>query len=95
MNIDVIIEQISYLIYLLSLPSVDVCLSSYACADDVIKDLELLEKGIIAQDKDAIDQLLYLLKPTADLQEISISSGWGEEFLVIANIIEDELGKHY
>ena len=93
MNIDVAIEQISRLKHLLSLPNVDVCWSKYTYADEVIRDLEFLEKGIINKDENAIDQLLFLLLPTADLQEISISSGWGKEFLVIANTLEVALGK--
>ena len=93
MDIDVAITQISRLKYLLSLPNVDVAWSRYDCADEVIKDLELLEKGVLNRDEDAISQLLYLLAPTGALQEISIGSGWGEEFLIIADILEVALSK--
>jgi hypothetical protein len=33
-------------------------------------------------------KLLYFLAPTGSLQEVSLSSGWGEEFVQIANTIE-------
>jgi len=93
LDIDVVIEHIFRLKYLLSLPDTDVCWSNYSSADEVISDLEVLEKGIANRNKDAIGKLLYMLGPTASLQEISISSGWGREFLSIAEALETALGK--
>ena len=36
-------------------------------------------------------ELLDLLLPTGSLQEVSLSSGWGDEFVRIANDIESML----
>ena len=91
MDNEVIKEQISRLKYLLSLPDTDVCWSNYNNAEEAIKELETLEKGILNQDKNAVNSLLFLLLPTACLQEISISSGWGDEFLGIAERLENAL----
>jgi hypothetical protein len=93
MNIKEIKKHISRLVYLLSLPDVDVCWSSYDNALDAIEELKLLESRIISQDKNAVKRLLFLLAPTGALQEISISSGWGDEFLDIAEKIEEILNK--
>jgi len=94
MNIKIAVEQISRLVHLLSLPSTDVCWSTYNNASEAIDELKLLKIGIEKQDKNAIDRMLLLLAPTASLQEISLSSGWGEEFLTIAEILETALGKY-
>jgi hypothetical protein len=93
MNITEVIIQIVRLKTLISLPTTDVGWSAYTSADEALKDLEEIENGLKELDKDAVDKLCFLLLPTADLQEISISSGWGDEFLIIAEAIEKALGK--
>ena len=93
MDIKVAVEQISKLKYLLSLPSTDVCWSTYDSALEVVDELELLRIQIEKQDENARHRLLFLLAPTGDLQEISLSSGWGYEFLEIASELENALGK--
>jgi len=92
-NIEVVVKQISRLKYLLSLPSTDVCWSTYNSALEVIDELELLRTQIEKQDKSAMNRLLFLLAPTGSLQEISLSSGWSYEFLEIADALENALGK--
>ena len=77
---------------LISLPSADVCYSTYATPDEAIEDLYQLEKGIIEKNFVAVRKLLFLLLPTGDLQEISIDSGFGNEFLKIAEGLENALG---
>ena len=94
MNIESAQEQIARLKYLISLPSTDICWSSYNSVNDAIEELEKLEKGIAKQDEKSINKLLFLLLPTGELQEISISSGWADEFLVIAERLETALGKY-
>jgi hypothetical protein len=93
MNITEAIKQISRLKILLSLPTTDVIWSNYNSADEVIKDLEDIEKGLKRSDKNAVDRLYFLLAPTGSLQEISISSGWGNEYLEIAATLEKSVGK--
>ena len=86
-------RQISMLKDLLLQPSTDVCWSSYNSSHEAINDLDLLEKRILNNDRTAADKLLFLTAPTNDLQEISISSGWGREFLDISKAIEAALGR--
>lgn len=38
------------------------------------------------------DGVTYLLVPTANLQELSLANGWGKEFHLLANELEDLLG---
>jgi len=88
---DVILEQISRLKYLISLPDTDVLFSTYDSADEALKDLEEIEAGIVSRDINALNKLHYMVLPTGDLQDISISSGWGHEFLKIAETIDNAL----
>ena len=37
--------------------------------------------------------VLDLLLPTGSLQEVSLSSGWGSEFVQLADVIEEALNK--
>ena len=93
MDIIAVKKQLHKLKELLSLPSTDVCWSTYNSPDEVISDLALIENGISNNDPHSIEQLLHLLAPTGNLQEISISSGWGHEFLNIAEALDAALGK--
>ena len=93
MNIAEAIKQISRLKILLSLPTTNVIWSNYNSADEAIKDLEDIEKGLKGSDKNAVDRLCFLLAPTGSLQEISISSGWENEYLEIATALEKLVGK--
>ena len=93
MDLQTVQKQLQRLRELLSQPSTDVFWSTYRTSDEVIEDLVLIEKGIMNKDQNSIDKLLFLLLPTCDLQEISISSGWGYEFLDIAKALEIALDK--
>ena len=89
MDIVTLKENLNRLKFLLSQPSTDVCWSSYNTSSEVIYDLETVENGVLNNEEKSVDRLILLLAPTGALQEISISSGWGEEFLGIAEAIEN------
>jgi len=93
MDVEVITKQIYKLNYLLSLPSTDVCWSTYNSASEAIDELESLRMQIEEQNESARQRLLFLVAPTGVLQEVSLSSGWSYEFLEIAGILENVLGK--
>jgi len=93
MDISTVQTQIHRLKELLSLPSTDVVWTNYNSPSEIITDLELLEKGILNNEIASVERLLFLLAPTSDLQEISISSGWGHEFLSIVELLENALDK--
>ena len=87
-----ILEQLRKLKVLLSSPTTDVMWSTFETPEEVILTLVRLENGVLNEDQASVRELLFLLAPTGALQEISISSGWGEEFLCIAESIEIALG---
>ena len=92
MNISVVNRNIARLKELLALPSTDInWQNTFKSADEVIERLTYLETEIAKNDNKAIKELIFLLAPTGDLQEISISSGWGYEFLGIAEALEKAL----
>jgi len=93
MEISILQKQLQRLKYLLSQPSTDVSYSKYISPKEVIDELDLIEKKVLKFDDVAVNKLLFLIAPTGDLQEISISSGWGYEFLDIAEAIERALGR--
>jgi len=93
---DLVIKQLERLESMLLLPNTDFIWSNYSNADEALKDLDFisLKNGLLKKDKKYIDRLLFLLAPTNDLQEISISSGWGSEFCKIAKTIEIALERY-
>ena len=76
-----IVEEV---VRLLRLPDVDVAWSTYDDPDEAIGELEALAAGVARGEAAALERLRFLFLPTADLQEISISSGWGEHYLELA-----------
>ncbi len=50
------------------------------------RNCSILSKGI--ENPSTLKKLHHLFAPTEDLQEISMSSGWGEEFIEISRIID-------
>ena len=75
----------------------DVTWSSFESEEDVIVTNNNHILKLRNNEFSKIDELYLLFLPTSDLQEISISSGWGKEFLVIAekfdNAIKDLMKK--
>ena len=90
---DKIVFQLNRLKKYLLHPDTDISWSYIDDVNEIIERIDLLEKGIRNGNDTAFKELLYLLAPTNDLQEISISSGWGDEFLDIAESLEKQI--HY
>ena len=74
----------------LALPQNDFTWSSWidqkaalAEIDDVISDLQ----------KGSIPNVSVLFLPTGPIQEVSLSSGWGDDFLRLAERFDNELSK--
>lgn len=71
----------------------DVTWSSYEKVEDVICKLDRLQHQLKVEDKEVISELIVLFAPTGAFQEISIHSGWGDEFLKLAMRFEDILAQ--
>ena len=91
MNILLIKHQVNSLKNLLLLPGTDFLWSNYDNAQQLIQKLDCLVYELEQSERSAAEQLLFLLAPTGAIQEISLQSGWGNEFLAIAEVLETEL----
>ncbi|MEU9507390.1 hypothetical protein AB0D32_14035 [Micromonospora sp. NPDC048170] len=57
--------------------------SSFPDADAALQEVERLSAAVRAGDPPLL-MLTVLFAPTGPIQEVSLSSGWAEEFLVLA-----------
>jgi hypothetical protein len=69
---------------LLALPSNDYAWSSWADADAALAEVDRMIAALEAGLLPSRLTLSVLFAPTGPIQEVSISSGWGEEFLALA-----------
>ena len=76
---------------LLALPDNDYSWSSFADAGAAQAELEGLRAGVAAGDPDLFT-LRVLFAPTGPIQEVSLSSGWGREFLAVADRFDAVVG---
>ena len=70
---------------LLRRPSTDVAWSTYRTPEHAIRHIQSLRQRVVWGDPFALTQLSFLFMPTGALQEISLSSGWSEEFLSLSS----------
>ena len=56
----------------------------YDSKEEVIDELERHIMLLQKEDFSKINELILLFAPTSDLQELSISNGWGKQFVEIA-----------
>ena len=68
-----------------SIKDSDVTMSTFNTNKEVIIVIDNHIKWLSKSDISIINDLIVLLLPTSDFQEISISNGWSEEYLKIAN----------
>ena len=69
---------------LLSLPDNDFAWSSWADKDAAVAEIEPLIARLEAGDLPDRTSISVLFGPTGPIQEVSVSSGWGETFLKLA-----------
>jgi hypothetical protein len=72
-------------ISLISLEQNDFSWSSWSGVQAALDDIEIYREMIGKNDFRCIPALQIVFAPTGPLQELSISSGWGDRFLVIAD----------
>jgi hypothetical protein len=68
----------------LARPDNDFVWSRWDSAADAIREFDALTAQIVSGDTSHRSDLELLFAPTGSIQEVSISSGWGEEFLTLA-----------
>ena len=76
---------------LLALPDNDFSWSSWHGHEDALAELDgAIDRVSAGQDPPSSLPVLFL--PTGPLQEVSVSSGWGNEFLALANRFDAAYG---
>lgn len=66
----------------------DVIWSRYETPQELIDDLDAKIVKLRASNYDVLGDLYMLFAPTGSFQEISLSNGWSEEFLELAESFE-------
>jgi hypothetical protein len=79
-----LIEVLEAAKQLLSIPKSDFSWSSWTSAADAIRELDAQIAAISAGERPPRLDLTVLFAPTGPIQEISLSSGWGDDFLSLA-----------
>lgn len=69
---------------LINRPEMDIIRSRFDTKDEVINGLDSHIINLKRKDFTEIEDLIILFAPTSDLQEISLASGWGEQFLTLS-----------
>ena len=67
----------------------DTVWSGFDTKEDLLKELDNHIQRFQNEDFSSIEKLISLFLPTGDLQEIALSSGWGEEYLAISKKFDD------
>lgn len=73
-------------------PNTNVTWSRFKTVEDILMIIDTLKQRITLRDDKAISELIILFGPTGSFQEISIDSGWGEEFIKLAARFDEIVG---
>jgi hypothetical protein len=84
-----LIKLLNKIIELVSTRDTNMVWSTYDTKEVLILELKNYIQRLQNNDFSPIEQLISLFLPTGDLQEIAISSGWGEEYLSISKKFDD------
>lgn len=69
-------------------PDNDFFWSSWRGASHALEELDEIIATLRAGDMPDRQQMRVLFAPTGPIQEVSISSGWGDEFMVLADAFD-------
>jgi len=72
-------------------PETDIVWTRYNSVDELNLDLDKLVQGIRTNDVATFSKLKTLFGPTASFQELSISNGWGEEFIRLSIEFDEQI----
>jgi len=72
---------------LLALPNNDFAWSSWKDQKSALSEMDSI---ILQAENGLVQNLSLLFAPTGPIQEVSISSGWGQDFLVLAERFDQE-----
>ena len=97
-KIEVVINILELIKEIIKAPETDIIRSYFDTKEDVINELDTHILKLTNEDFSKIEDLIILFAPTSDLQEISLDSGWGQQFLIISErfdgAIKDLIGEY-
>ncbi|HRD52765.1 MAG TPA: hypothetical protein PKY96_08965 [Flavobacteriales bacterium] len=79
-----LVEILSRTRELLARPDSDFAWSHWSNSEDALREFDSLTRQIEAGDFSRKKELELLFAPTGSIQEVSINSGWGDEFLKLS-----------
>src|SRR4051812_22720970 len=79
----------------LSRPDSDFAWSTWEDSKDAVSELSAHIAALDAGKLPPKPDLTVLFAPTGPIQEVSISSGWGDEFLLLAERFDRAVGRAY
>lgn len=88
MNTDSLLAVLDAVREALSREDNDFSWSSWQDREAALAELDQLAAGAAAGNAGAILMLRVLFAPTGPIQEVSLSSGWGDEFLRLADAFD-------
>jgi hypothetical protein len=80
---------------LLARPSNDYAWSSWSGPDDALREIDALVASIVCGAYPPRLDMVVLFAPTGPIQEVSVSSGWGQEFLEVASRFDAAMNCFY
>ncbi len=91
---DEVVRVLTVVIDHIAQPDTDVCWSGYDTPEEAIAELRELIDGIRVPSpaRRTVRKISLLFLPTGAIQEIAISSGWGNTYLALAERMDHALG---
>ena len=83
-KIEIVINILELIKEIIKAPETEIIHSWFDTKEDLINELDNHILKLTEEDFSKIEDLIILFAPTSDLQEISIDSGWGKQFLIIS-----------
>jgi hypothetical protein len=83
-KIEVVINILELIKNVIKTPETVIIHSWFDTKEDLINELDDHILKFIKEDFSKVEDLIVLFAPTSDLQEISLDSGWGKQYLIIS-----------
>jgi hypothetical protein len=74
-------------------PDTDIVWTRYNSVEELNIDLDKIINGILKNENGTFSKLEILFAPTGSFQELSLTNGWGEEFLKLSEMFDYQIEK--
>ncbi|UPT65836.1 MAG: hypothetical protein M0D57_15120 [Sphingobacteriales bacterium JAD_PAG50586_3] len=72
-------------------PDTDVTWTPFDTVEELLNMIDNSIQGVKRKDKAVINELRYRFAPTATFQELAMSNGWGDEYLILADRFDEAI----